>query len=113
MRDYSTYKKLMTMPYFKINHEHKLDWNDDDNDFTTFIIVAVELETVLGFSTYVHSNMKQRNAILSKCNVIGHSTLNPTSQFDVKIETGVTCLKEGMKILGKKALRTFLDINSH
>ena len=103
----------VVMPYFKINHERELDWNDDDNNLTTFIIVAVERETEFGFSTYVCSNRKQQSAILKKYNVIGHSTVNTVSQFDVKIATGVTCLKEGMKIEGTNALRTFLEINSH
>ena len=89
------------MPYFKINHERELDWEDDDDDLTTFIIVAVEREMEFGFSAYIYSNGKQRSVIPNECTAIGYSTLNTVSQFDVKIETGVTCLKEGMKILGK------------
>ena len=66
-----------------------------------------------GFSACVCSNRKQKSAMLNKCNVIGHSTLNPTSQFDAKIETGITHLTEEMKIQGTNALRMFLDFNSH
>ena len=45
--------KPTTMPYFKINHEHELDWDGDDNDLSTFIIVAVKLEPAFRFSTHV------------------------------------------------------------
>ena len=101
------------MPYFKINHERELDWVDDDNDLFAFIVVAVVRETEFGFSTYVHSNTKRSSAISKKYEVVGHATINNISQFDVKIETGITCLMEGMKIVGTGALRTFLNINSH
>lgn len=101
------------MPYYKINHERELDWNDDNNDLSTFIVVAAERETEFGCSTYVYSNRKHQSAIQFKFNVIGHHSVRAISQFDMKIESGVTYLKEGMKIIGAKALRMFLEANSH
>ena len=101
------------MPYFKINHEHELDWNVDNNDLSTFIIIASEQKTECGFTTCVCTNRKQRAAIVNEFSTIGHSTFNPISQFDVKIKTGITRLKEGMKAIGATALRSFLSVNSH
>ena len=102
--------------HFKINHEHELDWvedENDENDLFTFIVLAIARVTEFGCSSYVYSNRKGRSATLNKCNVIGHSTLKPISQFDIKIETGVTCLTEGIKTTGSHALRGFLCANSH
>ena len=98
---------------WKINHEHELDWIDDDNDLSTFIVIVAVRESEFGCSTYIYTNRKQRKVILSKFNMIGHSTLHPVSQFDVRTESGTTFLKDDMKILGKNTLRTFLEANSH
>ena len=101
------------LTFYKINHECELDWIDDPDDLSTFIVIVHVRATEFGFSTYIYTNRKQWKAVLNKFNGIGHFTLNVTSQFDVKLESGITCLKEGMVILGKNALRTFLEANSH
>ena len=102
------------LKFWKINHERELSWNDDDaNDFSTFIMIVAVRATEFGCSTHSHSNRKEWKVMLNKFGVIGHSTLNAISQFDVKTKTGVTCLKEGMPIIGTNALRTFIETNSH
>jgi hypothetical protein len=45
-------------------------------------------------------------------NVNGHSSVSRLMQFDMKIETGVMHLNETMRIIGVKALRTFLTSKS-
>lgn len=101
------------MPFWKINHEHGLEWVEGDNDFFTFIVIVFERETKFGFSTYAYSNSKKATTVTKKFNVIGHFTIHPASQLDVKIETDITCLRKGMKIVNRNALRAFLDANSH
>lgn len=101
------------MPHFKINHENELEWNDDDNDPTTFIVITAQLEKEFGYGTFVCTNRKIVSAISKKFKTIGHFSCRNISQFDIKIDTGITHLKEGMKIIGKNALRTFLDVHSH
>ena len=101
------------MFFWKINHERELDWIGDPDDFSTFIVIVAVKATEFGFSTYLCTNGKQRKVVLNKYNVIGRSTLRPISQFDVRTELGITCLKEGMLIMNRNALRTFIETNSH
>ena len=100
------------MPYFKITHEQQLDWDDND-ELSTFIMVAAEHCMTFGHVTYAHSNRKTQSAIKSKFNAVGHHTVRCISQFEMKVESGIKHLKEGMRIVGLKALITFLDANSH
>lgn len=58
------------------------------------------------------SNRKQQSAITKSHDIIGYSTVSSVTQFDLKIETGITCLSDRMKIIGRAALRAFLEINS-
>jgi hypothetical protein len=45
--------------------------------------------------------------------VEGHSSINIISEFDVKVETGVVCFNDTMKIIGRNALRSFLEGYAH
>ena len=102
------------LTFWKLNHEQTLQWEvDGDEDLSTFIIIVSEKATDFGLSTYLYSNRKARKAILNKCVLVGRHTLHPISQFDARLESGVTSLKEGMPIIGKNALRAFLEANSH
>lgn len=96
------------LTFWKINSETIPEWNDEPNDLT-FAVVLTEMETVHGVSTCFLSNRKDRRAVLSKHDVVGHSTLKIMSQFDVKTETGVSSLKEGMEVVNSNALRAFID----
>ena len=100
------------MVYFKINHERPLEWVND-NDLTTFVMVVAKRESDFGFSTCVYSNHTHKKGMMNKCSALGHSTLNSITAFDVKIEVNVTRLKEGMKLINKKALEAHIEANSH
>ena len=101
------------MTFWKINHEQTLQWVDDGDDISTFIIVVAEKATDWGLSAHLCSNRSARKAILNKCVLVGHHTLHPISQFDTRLESGVSSLKEGMTVTGRNALRAFLEVNSH
>lgn len=40
----------MVFTYFKINFEHELDWEDDPNDLSVFVVIAAKLEHEFGLS---------------------------------------------------------------
>ena len=102
------------LTFWKLNHEQTLQWVDDsDEDLSTFIVIVSEKATDFGLSAHLHSNRNTRKTILNKCVLVGHHTLHPISQFDARLESGVTSLREGMPIIGKNALRAFLEANSH
>ena len=97
------------LTYFKINSEQALEWDEDSNDLSIFIVIVAAVHHEFGVSTFVLSNRKQQSAISSKFKVLGLSTVSVVSQFDVKIETGVECLREGMRVIGLNGLRAFIE----
>lgn len=101
------------LTFWKLNHEQTLQWTDDSDDLSTFIVVVAEKATEFGLSTYLCSNRDARKAILNRCVLLGHHTLHPISQFDTRLESGVSGLQEGMRVVGLNALRTFLDVHCH
>ena len=98
--------------FFKINSEQEIEWVEDEGP-SSFIIVVAVLKGTCGYSTFIYTNGTKRDPILKRMKVIGHHTLNVIAQFDVKTETGVCCLNTTMRLVGRKALRVFLDSNPH
>ena len=68
-------------------------------------------ELLFGISTYLLCNNKRQKVVSSKFDVLGLHTVKAMSQFDIKTETGVDSLKEGMPVIGLNALRAFLEAN--
>ena len=97
------------LTFFKINSEQQLEWNNDPQDLCIFIVIIAIVEHEFGVSTYLLCNRKQQRIVSSKFNVLGLSTVKVASQFDIKTETGVESLKEGMPVIGLNALRAFLE----
>ena len=50
----------------------------------------IEAETEGGCSTYVYSNGKNAKKMRQKCVVEGFSSINATSEFNIKVETNVS-----------------------
>lgn len=100
------------MFYLKINSEQRLHWNEDPNDLSVFIVVITTVQHELGISTHILTNRKERKAVSSKHNMLGHSIMNILTQFEVAIDTGVFRLTEDMPVTGVNALRTFLASSS-
>ena len=97
------------LTYFKINSEQALEWDEDLNDLTVFIVIIATVEHEFGFSTYIVSNRRQKG-VASRFSVLRYSTIKVISQFDIKTETGITCLKEGMPVVvGLNALKAFIE----
>ena len=94
--------------YFKINHRSPIDWDETDD---TFIVILCEKVTDAGTSTYVYSNAQKQGTVSYHFTVIGHSTITKITEFDVYIETGITCFLNSMKLVGVEALETYLDAN--
>lgn len=92
--------------FYKINHEHCLEWDDVSDPFTFIIVVKVTATSDRGFSTYVLTN--KRSDITKKYTTDGHSTIKVMSQFDVALETGVTQLSADMPVIGIDALGIFI-----
>lgn len=90
--------------FWRINSEQELVWRHNPLDLFTFVIVVATIKQTLGFSTYVICNRKQQNVVSSKINSEGLFTVNRLSQFDVKTETGVEGLQNGMAVIGLGAL---------
>ena len=101
------------MSFWKINHEQELDWIDDPDDLSTFIVVVAVKASEFGFSAYSCVNRSQRKATLGKLRVVGHFTLHAITQFDARTESGVSYLQEEMPVIGRNALRSFVANNSH
>ena len=100
---------LTMFTFFKINSEQQLEWDHDPQDLCTFIVIVTAVEHQLGWSTYVLSNRKHQKEITKKYSTVGHSTIRVASQFDVALETSVSCLSAGMSVIGFNALKTFLE----
>ena len=84
-------------------------WDEDSNDLSIFIVIVAAVYHEFGVSTFVLSNKKQQSAISSKFKVLGLSTVSIVSQFDVKTETGVEGLREGMRVIGLNGLQVFIE----
>ena len=97
------------LTYFKVNSEQALEWNEDLNDLTFFIVIIATVEHEFGLSTYIVANRKHQKDVTSRFSVLGCSTTKVVSQFDIKTETGITCLKGGMPVVGLNALRKFIE----
>ena len=99
------------LTFFKVNSEQPLTWCDDPLDLFTFIVIVTVIEHEFGVSTYLVGNSKLQSIVASKNDVLGLFTVIVVSQFDVKTETGVEHLQEGMSVIGLNALNAFLDAN--
>ena len=93
------------LTYFKVNSEQALEWNEDLNDLTFFIVIIATVEHEFGLSTHIVANRKHQKDVTSRFSVLGCSTIKVVSQFDIKTETGITCLKEGMPVVFIEAKR--------
>lgn len=97
------------LTFYKINSEQMLEWDENPNDFSMFTVIIASVQHEFGVSTHIVSNRKNQKAVMSKFNALGHSTTKVVSQFDVMTETGVTCLNEGVLVIGLNALKAFID----
>ena len=97
------------LTFFKINSEQALEWNDDPNDLSIFIVIITSVQHEFGLSTYVVANRKHQKAVTSKFYVLGCSTIKVVSQFDITLETSISSLKEGMNVVGLNALKAFIE----
>ena len=96
------------LSFFKINSEQELEWDDNPNALSIFIVIITTKEHKFGLSTYVISNRRQK-AVTSRFCILGCSTAKVVSQFNTKTETGITCLKEGMPVVELNALKAFIE----
>ena len=97
------------LTFFKINSEQDLEWDDNPNDLSIFIVIIASVQHEFGLSTYIVANRKHQKAVTSKFNVLGCSTIKVVSQFDINLETSISSLKEGMHVVGLNALKVFIE----
>ncbi len=97
------------LTFFKINSEQDLEWDDNPNDLSIFIVIIASVQHEFGLSTYIVANRKHQKAVTSKFNVLGCSTIKVVSQFDTNLETSISSLKEGMHVVGLNALKAFIE----
>ena len=98
------------LTFFKINSEQDLlEWDDNPNDLSIFIVIIASVQHEFGLSTHVVANRKHQKAVTSKFNVLGCSTIKVVSQFDINLETSISSLKEGMPVVGLNALKAFIE----
>ena len=95
--------------FFKINSEQDLEWDDNPNDLSVFVVIIASVQHEFGLSTYIVANKKHQKAVTSKFNVLGCSTIKVVSQFDINLETSISSLKEGMLVVGLNALKAFIE----
>ena len=100
------------MPSYKISHQNELEWNDDDSPHC-YVVILAEKEFESGHQLHLYSNTKLKSQITKMFSSVGHRVTREITQFETKVETGVVSFKPGMKVIGRKALRKFLDANSH
>ena len=94
------------MPWFKVNHQDRLDWVT--GDCLTFVVIAAEFKLTSGFSSCVYSNRKQQRPVTKCFKTVGHYTIRTVTEFDVKLETEIIGLTPTMKVINKDPLRVFL-----
>ena len=97
------------LTFFKINSEQDLEWDDNPNDLSIFIVIIASVQHEFGLSTHIVANRKHQKDVTSKFNVLGCSTIKVVSQFDINLETSISSLKEGMHVVGLNALRVFIE----
>ena len=97
------------LTFFKINSEQDLEWDDNPNDLSIFVVIIASVQHEFGLSTHTVANRKHQKAVTSKFNVLGCSTIKVVSQFDVNLETSISSLKEGMQVVGLNALKAFIE----
>ena len=71
------------LTHFKTCSEQALEWDEDLNDLTVFIVIIATVKHEFGLGTHVVSNRRQK-AVTSRFCVLGHSTVKVISQFDMK-----------------------------
>lgn len=94
--------------YFKINHRSQLDWDDSE---TIFFVIIHERISNVGTSTHVYTNAHKQGTVSHQFTTVGRSTVNQITEFDVHLETGVNHFHNSMKLIGKQALRSYLEAN--
>ena len=97
------------LTFFKINSEQELEWDDNPNDLSIFVVVIASVQHEFDLSTHIVANRKHQKAVTSKFNVLGCSTIKVVSQFDTNLETSISSLKEGMHVVGLNALKAFIE----
>ena len=102
-----TLDKMLT--YFKINSEGDLKFDEDPEGGVVFVIIITTTQHEFGVSNCVCANTKHQRDVMSGCHTNGCSTVKLLSQFDAKLETSVSSLQEGMRIVGLGALSKYLD----
>ena len=97
------------LTFFKINSEQDLEWDDNPNELSIFIVIIASVQCKFDLSTHIVANRKHQKAVTSEFNVLGCSTTKVVSQFDVDLETLISSLKEGMHVVGLNALKAFIE----
>ena len=97
------------LAFFKINHENCLEWTDTPDPLTFIVVINVVATSDRGFSACIVTNQKVNKKVAKKCTTDGHSTLKMVSQFDVALETSISCLSGKMIVIGQEALKAFLE----
>ena len=96
------------LTFFKINHEHCLEWKDATDVLTFIVVVEVVATSDRGFSTHIMTNERRNSVVTKKCITSGRSTIKVMSQFDVALETGTIQFSPDMPVIGFNALGRFL-----
>lgn len=97
------------LTHCKINSDDEIEWFEDENDLSVFVVVMTTVQHQLGRSTCVVSDKKHQEAIKKKFRVVGCHTIKCVSQFDVAVETAVTSLRQEMRVIGLKGLSACLN----
>ena len=94
--------------HFKINSELDLEWNEDPDD-DIFIAILATMRHEFGLSACVVANRNHQKDVTNEFRTVGCSTIKHVTQFDVKLETSISSLREGMRVVGLGALGAYLD----
>lgn len=98
------------LTHFKINSElDPMEWIEDENDFSMFVMVIAAVRHKLGMSTCVVSNKKHQADVSKRFRAIGCHTIKCVSQFDVMIETSIASLSRENQVIGLKGLSAYLN----
>ena len=93
------------MPYFRINHSEDIRWKEDD---VTFVVVMASHIAPGGLSDFVFTNGRQKD-LSKKIVTTGHFSVVHMREFDVFVESGITCIVATMQLVGIGPLKRFLD----
>lgn len=86
-----------------------MDWIEDENDLSLFVMVTATTRHELGRSTHIAGNKKHQAAITARFGVVGCFTMKCVSQFDMMIETSMSSLNPEMKVIGLRGLSACLN----